>query len=41
MAGVLDWAGAGYSATTDYHALAAIYAAGGAPSAPNGLRVIP
>lgn len=41
MAGVLDWAGTGYSATRDYHALAAIYAAGGAPSAPNGLRVIP
>jgi hypothetical protein len=41
MSAVIDWAGTGYAATRDYHALAAIYAAGGSPSAPSGLRVVP
>lgn len=41
MSGVIDWAGTGYAATRDYHALAAIYAAGSSPTVPTGLRVIP
>ncbi|MDR7420718.1 MAG: hypothetical protein QN178_17620, partial [Armatimonadota bacterium] len=41
MSEVVDWAGTGYAATRDYHALAAIYAAGSNPTAPSGLRVIP